>query len=95
MWSVMFSCQRLSASVAQRLLKLKEARGGAVLCDKQKHHNSEMTSGRSDHTMEGHGDQLWSWRPCVEEHEINRFFPLWGEMFAFNKGSPVYYLKQR
>lgn len=44
----MFSCQRLNTSVAQFLQKLKEVRGGAMLFDKQKHHNSEMTSGQSD-----------------------------------------------
>lgn len=74
----MFSCQRLSTSVAQCLLKLKEARGGAMLCNKQKHHNSEMTSGQRDpitswrvkETSCGTGDHVW------REHEINRFFQL-------------------
>jgi len=93
----MFSRQRLSTSVAQFLLKLKEAIGGAMLFDKQKHHNSEMTSGQSDpitrcrvkETSCGTGDHVW------REHEINRFFPLWGEMIAFNNDSPVFFLQQR
>lgn len=78
----MFSCQRLSTSVAQCLLKLKEARGGAMLCDKQKHHNSGMTSGQSDpitpwrvkDTSCGTGDHVW------RKHEINRFFLLWAKL---------------
>lgn len=86
----MFSCQRLSTNVAQCLLKLKEARCGAMLCDKQKQHNSELTSSQSDpitsitwrviETSCGTGDHVW------RELEINCFFLLWGKMFAFNKG---------